>query len=182
LPRLIEDVGLGKAKPWDGWLYPPGGATCSLDYISTPTSAYDSGNTFYGGLPCAEYYVDVFTLEGVAGGVMYITVDTTSGAPALDPAMWVFTPESCTELYAGDNFACSLGTSGCPSMSVATDSGEYLLVVSQTGDCGSSTGDPGDYRLDIDASWDPKLTQIRDDLDNVGPSVLHVVGAATLTK
>jgi hypothetical protein len=38
-----------------------------------------------------------------------------------------------------------------------------------------------DYRLDLDADWDPALTQIRDDLDNEGDAFVEITGTATIT-
>jgi hypothetical protein len=63
---------------------------------------------------------------------------------------------------------------------VSTDAGTYLLVVQQTAGCGGATGDPGEYRLDVEAAWDPKLTRIRDDFENSGVSLLEITGTATL--
>jgi hypothetical protein len=39
------------------------------------------------------------------------------------------------------------------------------------------------YRLDIDASWDPEVAQVRDDFTNEErPATLEVTGTATLSK
>ncbi len=155
---------------------------CTHDWYSIAKAPYAPGYTQYDSLPCSENMIDVFTFEGSAGGTASFTVDTTSSSPGLDPAMWVYGPNGCFAQYADASFGCAMGSSECPAMSVATDAGPYLLVVQQTSDCGGMTGDPGDYRLDVEATWDPKLVRIRDDIENSGVSVLEIVGSATITK
>jgi hypothetical protein len=176
-------VGTGWSKADFGtyYLYPHGLATCSFDYYSTASAAYAAGNTVYGTLPCELNYVDTFTFEGAVGGTAYVTVDTTD-EPALDPAMWVYGPEQCVEVYANESFPCTWGSSNCPALSIATDAAQYLLVVESSWFCSPHAGKPAGYRLDIDAAWDPKVTQIADDVDQFGTSLLDARGSATITR
>ena len=185
--NLLEwSIVLGKGstyvKDFEFYLYPYEDVFCSFYSYSTAPGAYAAGNTMYASLPCDDGYVDVFTFEGTTGGTAYITVDTTSGEPALEPALWVYGPDSCIERIDHGAFPCSFGSAECPALSVDTDAAQYLLVVQQQFSCGGKSGDPADYRLDVDAAWDPKLVQIRDDVQNSGPANMVLVGSATLTK
>jgi hypothetical protein len=42
------------------------------------------------------------------------------------------------------------------------------------------SGAPGEYTLDLHASFDPGLVLVRDDLVNAGEGTLTVVGSATI--
>jgi hypothetical protein len=161
-------------------LYPYYYNACGLDFHSEATGPFPSGNTIDSSLPCQDEYVDVFTFQGSDGGTAYVTVDTTAD-PGLDPRLFIYGPESCIERFADDNFPCTFGDEGCPSLSVDTESARYLLVVEQDGDCSGEWETSSDYRLDLDADWDPDLTQIRDDLQNEGDAFIEVTGTATIT-
>src|SRR4029453_7224575 len=134
---------------------------CDWDVLSEATGPFPAGNTIYASLPCHQAYVDVFTFQGSDGGTARVTVDTT-GDPGFDPRLWIYGPESCVEHFADDNFPCTFGDDDCPSMSVNTESARYLLVIEQNGGCSGGVPEASDYRLDLDADWDPGLTLIRD--------------------
>jgi hypothetical protein len=161
------------------YLYPYYYNGCDWDLKSEATGPFPSGNTIYASLPCQPAYVDVFTFQGSDGGTARVTVDTT-GDPGFDPRLWIYGPESCVEQFADDNFPCTFGDDDCPSLSVSTESAGYLLVVEQNRGCSGGASKSSDYRLDLDADWDPGLTQIRDDLDNEGDALIQITGTATL--
>jgi hypothetical protein len=95
--------------------------------------------------------------------------------------MWVYGPESCLVKYSDENFTCTYGGRGCPSMVLDTDAGEYVVVVG-SGSCSVSPGTDAPYRLDFNASWDPKIVQIQDDVQNYGSVEYDIDGAAVLSK
>ena len=66
-------------------------------------------------------------------------------------------------------------------MSVDTSAGTYLLVVEQSASCVGASGDGG-YKLDIEAGWDPLLTQTREDVQINGEATWVMRGPATLAK
>jgi len=165
---------------WEYVLYPYYYSLCTYPPYSDATVPYAPGNTTYESLPCEYARADVFSFHGVDDGTAYITVDT-SDDPPLSPGILLYSPEQCVETIAAGNFACSNGKRDCPSLSVDTVAGEYLLVVEQHYDCADSPGALVDYRLDVDASWDPEVTQVSDDVSNdERPATLEVSGTATL--
>jgi hypothetical protein len=176
------DAALGY-KPLTGIRYSPS-TPCAPDYFY-PYDAhgpYAAGNTTYGELGCSSEVVDVFEFEGQAGGVVKLTADTTSDDLAPVMLLWVYGPESCVERAAFGNFECSKGDElPCPALSIDTEPGRYVAVLSALGCDGDGDG-PGGYRLDLDASWDPKLAQIHDDLYNYGPASFRIDASATLTE
>jgi len=161
--------------------YPLSGTPCTYDffYPGAERGPYDAGNTTYGALVCAYGWADVFEFQGTDGGVAYLTADTTSDDPAVAMMMWVYGPDSCVEQAAYANFVCSNGPVSCPAMSIDTRAGQYIAVLSVVGCKGDGLAG---YRLDLDASWDPKLQQMHDDLFNYGPASFHVEASATLTE
>src|SRR4029434_1612973 len=105
----IGGAGSYYKKDFEFYRFPYNFSTCDYYYYSYATGPYDAGNTTYASLPCSYGYVDTFTFEGSAGATAYLTVDTTSESPALEPAMWVYGPASCVERFADDTFSCSMG-------------------------------------------------------------------------
>ena len=159
-------------------LYPYYYAQCRYPVYSYAVAPYAPGHTTYEDLPCEYAQADVFSFQGVDGGTAYITVDT-SGEQPMDLGMLVYSPDQCVDRMAFDNFECSNGDSECASLSVDTVEGDYLLVVEQFNFC--DLPDASDYRLDIDASWDPHVSQVRDDVSNEErPATLEITGSATL--
>lgn len=163
---------------WEFPLYSYSRAQCRSPVYSEATAPYAPGHTTYGTLPCDTAHADVFSFRGAEGGTAYITVDTSDEQP-VGLNVLVYSPAQCVDWIARANFPCSNGELDCPSLSVDTAEGDYLVVVEQTylwhapGDC--------DYRLDIDTSWDPELSQLRDDVyDWRRPATLEITGTATL--
>jgi hypothetical protein len=175
------DLSLG----WSGKLYGgmryPLGTPCTYDYFAPydDRGPYGAGNTTYGALVCEYGWTDVFEFEGTEGGVAHITADTTSDDPAVAMVLWVYGPESCVEQMAFGNYECSKGPVPCPAMSIDTQPGRYIAVLSVLACDGDGLGS---YRLDLDASWDPGLEQIHNDLFNYGPASYRVDASATLSE
>jgi hypothetical protein len=168
-----------KGKPdWEYYLYPYYFAQCRYPVYSYAVAPYAPGHTTYETLPCDYAQADVFSFHGEDGGTADITVDTTDEHP-LDLGIVVYSPEQCVDGIAYDNFECSNGASECASLRLDTVAGIYLLVVEQFNTC--DVAGPFDYRLDIDASWDPEVSQVHDDVSNEErPATLEVTGTATL--
>ena len=99
----------------------------------------------------------------------------------LDPALWVYGPESCIERFAYLSFECSSGVSSCPAMSLETVDGPYLVIVSSWDGC-NGIGASADYRLDLATTWEPELRPIQDDVWNSEPRVFVAHGRATLSE
>jgi hypothetical protein len=157
-------------------------AFCEWDSGSEASAPYAAGNTTYGSLPCGRNYIDTFQFLGTAGGTAYATVDTTGDVASIDPAMWVYSPDSCIEAFSDDNFPCAHGTHDCPAMSIATDAVVYTLVVASLSDCGTDAGAEVGYRLDLDTSWDPDIIAIADDMVNRVTGEASLSASATLSK
>jgi len=164
---------------WDFPLYSYYYAQCRYPVFSDALGPYAPGNTTYETLPCEEARADVFSFRGAEGGTAYITVDTSDEAP-LNLGFIVYSPEQCVDGIGFGNFVCSNGERGCASLALDTVAGDYLLVVQQYDIC--HLGGDFDYRLDIDAAWDPKVSQLRDDVYNgrLRPATLEITGTATL--
>ena len=164
---------------WQFPLYNYFWAQCRDSVDSYAAAPYAPGNTTYETLPCESGQADVFSFRGMEGGTAYITVDTSDEAP-LNLGILVYSPEQCVDGIGFGNFVCSNGERGCAAVPVDTVAGDYLVVVEQYDICHL----PGDfdYRLDIDASWDPEVSQVRDDVSNSTwrPATLDVTGTATL--
>ena len=175
------DFDLSKSGYGSGALRYPLGNPCDYGFFDpgTKQGPYDAGNTTYGTLVCQYGWADVFEFEGTDGGVAYLTADTTSDDPVVAMMMWVYGPDSCVEQAAYANFECSKGHAPCPAMSIDTRAGQYIAVLSVVGCDGDGLGS---YRLDLDASWDPKLEQLHDDLFNYGPASFRIEASATLTE
>jgi len=164
---------------WEFPLYNYYWAQCRDSVDSYAVAPYAPGNTTYETMPCESGQADVFSFHGVEGGTAYITVDTSDEAP-LNLGILVYSPEQCVDGIGFANFVCSNGERGCAAVPVDTVAGDYLVVVEQYDICHL----PGDfdYRLDIDASWDPEVSQVRDDVSNSRwrPATLDITGTATL--
>jgi hypothetical protein len=129
---------------------------CGSVDISASTRNYCGPSYGVGSIDCASSetvlsdLADVWEFEATAGQVAYVTVDTVSDATAFDAAMFLNGPDTCSEVFADDNFYCEYTPVNyrCPSLEYAvTADGTHSVHVFSYGSCRGSTAD---YRIYID--------------------------------
>lgn len=157
------------------------GSYAEFSYSETSATATETGT---GDVDCDGYIADVWTFEA-DGSAVVVSVDTTIGATAFDPVLWVSGPDECTIAYADDNYTCSYPPPKyeCPTAELdTTEAGTYTVVVVSSGySCTDTT--KGDYSVSVEGGTG--LTQIQDDIDSY-TTVEHsydieISGSGTLT-
>src|SRR5690606_23047272 len=102
----------GSALSWDYTetervrFYAHAHPTCPV-VQSTETAALSGRVTRSEALPCDTDIVDVWVLDLAVGNTFSVTVDTVSEPSAFFPALWVNSPDACTDVVARNNFPCS---------------------------------------------------------------------------
>jgi hypothetical protein len=110
----------------------------------------------------------------------YITVDTTDPTTAFDSQMLLIDDTGCLVGRADDTFLCTYAPPwhACPSYELATTKGATYEVM--VGPRFEHYATLGDYQLFIDASADPSLTLIKDDVPTRGDWHFTVEGTANI--
>ncbi len=119
---------------------------CGYD-LSTETSLVTGGSTVTGSVPCDAMSADVWGATVSVGETLDISVDTTSRRSAFAPYLWINTPDTCTVVVGYDNTACTVGGTGCPTLTwTSTVDGEVEVVVGAL-DPSTCAGSVGAYRV-----------------------------------
>jgi hypothetical protein len=119
--------------------------------VSAPANGDLGSGAVTGSFACDPAIHEAWTFSALAGDEVVITVDTVDEETTFDPMFWVNGPDTCSILWADDNFDCTVPPPAfsCPSLKFeAPDDGTYELFISTTGTC---AGETAGYALDVQA-------------------------------
>ncbi|MDG1137197.1 MAG: hypothetical protein P8N28_02955, partial [Phycisphaerales bacterium] len=134
-------------------------------------------DSYYGDL------IDVWSVELTAGDTILVSVDTLDADTMFDPVFMVTGPDYCLRGYADDSISCTEEIFGgaCPAaeMLIEEDGTHYVLVSAL--ECNT---DEATYEIGIDASTEPSLMLLADDIEpwTMEAVVHNAVGTATITE
>ena len=156
---------------------------CLVDDDSA-SALEEAGFTATSELGCDPELVDVWSVEGVEGETVTVTVDTVSDETALDLVAWIndTANETCVVAYSDDDHACSFPPPdyGCPTLAFEAQSGTFEVVVASYGTC---AGETAEYKVLIDSETTVTAELTIDDVAVVieGASARDILGSGTLT-
>jgi len=128
--------------------------------------------------------VDVWTANLVAGESILITIDNLDAEATFDAYFIITDTETCMVLEADDEMVCTAGDvewERCPGAEyIAETDGLHNIIVGGY----SCDSEEASYQIGIDASTDPELTLIADDVEpySMVPVVHTVTGTANITE
>lgn len=125
-----------------------------------------------GELTCAGFEVDVWTFEAKAGEKISLALDTVAADSAFDTVLYIEDPSGCLVAKGDDTFRCSFAPEqfSCGGGKFTPEeTGTYRIIAGSFGYCTAPDadrdgfGDTAEYRLSIDADYDPQLALEQDE-------------------
>ncbi|MFT7520520.1 MAG: hypothetical protein ACI9MC_002669 [Kiritimatiellia bacterium] len=145
-----------------------------------------------GELTCAGFEVDVWTFNARAGERVDLALDTVAADSAFDSVLFVEDPDGCLVALGDDVFRCSyapLDYSCGGGRFTPEKTGTYRIIAGSYDACtapdldGDGYGDVAEYRLSIDASYDPELALEQDEVPRFEDQLTTTIdGQALVTR
>ena len=160
-----------------------------VDYTCSGGS-FTYGSSYYGGTYGAKVsttcgnasYYDRWSFTAPTSEYAYVSVDTLSSKTTFDPYIIVTAGKSsCQVGQVNNSFACTYPSTGgsCPSIKFFANKGEeYDVIVMDLGSCASTTTE---YKILVDTTGDPGLTQDASYAPRYMWADARIDGSATVT-